>query len=301
MSILISGSIAFDILLEYEGRFADNILPDQIDRLSLSMLTPRMRHEYGGCAGNIAYAVHQLGGQALPLATVGQDGQRYIQRLQHMGINTSCIAVADDCYTAQCTLVTDQNQNQIAAFHPGAMNLAHHNPVPTDRTIRAAIVSPNGKEAMITHAAQLHAAGVPFVFDPGQGLPMFDADELQQFIQQATWAVVNEYEAHLLCQKLGYDRAAISRQLRALVVTLGEKGCEVWSDGVCEQIAPEAPATVADPTGCGDAWRGALLYGLAQGWDMHRCARLGNYMGALKVAHHGSQNYQIDAAVVARY
>lgn len=301
MSILISGSVAFDHILEFGGHFADHILPDQLDKLSVSFLTPQMRTDYGGCAGNIAYAVRQLGGTPLPLATVGQDGGHYLERLRQLGISTTHIAVAHDCYTAQCTIMTDQRQSQITAFHPGAMAQAHLNPVPQDTPISVAIVSPNGKHAMLQHCAQLHAAGIPFVFDPGQGMPLFNGEELQRMIDQATWATLNEYEALMLCEKLGYDRAALSRQLRGLVVTLAEAGCEMWCDGVCEIVPAVAPAAVVDPTGCGDAWRGALLHGLEQGWDLVRCARLGNYLGALKVAHRGPQNYQVDAAAVAAF
>ena len=301
MSIPISGSVAIDIILEFGGRFADHILPEQIDKLSVSFLAPQMRSDYGGCAGNIAYALKQLGGTPLPLASVGRDGGHYLERLRQLGISTAHVAVLQDCYTAQCTIVTDQQQNQITAFHPGAMSQAHLNPVPTDTPITLAMVSPNGKEAMQQHARQLHAAGIPFVFDPGQGLPLFNGEELQQLVDLATWVTVNDYEAHLLCERLGYDRAALSRQLRGLAVTLGEHGCEVWVDGACREVPPVAAAAVVDPTGCGDAWRGALLYGLEQGWDLVRCAKLGNYLGALKIAHRGPQNYQPDPQVVAGY
>ncbi len=301
MSILISGSMAIDNILSFDGRFADLILPEHIHKLSLSVLTPHMRSDFGGCAGNIAYAVKQLGGQPLPLASIGKDGGHYLQRMQAQGINTCHIAMLQDCYTAQCTIVTDGQQNQITAFHPGAMNEAHHNPAPVDLPIALGIISPNGKLAMQSHAAQMHAADIPFVFDPGQAMSLFDSAELQQLIDQASWLTLNDYEAHLLCKRLGYDRAALSRQVRGMVVTQSEKGCEVWQDGGYEHIPAIAPAQVLDPTGCGDAWRGALLHGLQQGWDLLRCARLGNYMGAMKVAHNGPQNYQIDLADVAGY
>ena len=301
MNILISGSMAIDNILSFDGRFADLILPEQINKLSLSVLTPHMRSDFGGCAGNIAYAVKQLGGQPLPLASIGKDGGHYLQRLQALGINTGHIAMLQDRYTAQCTIVTDAQQNQITAFHPGAMSEAHHNPAPVDLPIALGIISPNGKLAMQSHAEQMHAANIPFVFDPGQAMPLFDAAELQQLINQASWLAVNEYEAHMLCEKIGYDRAALSRQVRGMVVTQSEKGCEVWQDGICEQVPAIAPAQVLDPTGCGDAWRGALLHGLQQGWDLLRCARLGNYMGAIKVAHSGPQNYQIALEKVAAY
>lgn len=301
MPILISGSMAFDNILSFDGRFADHILPQQIERLSVSFLTPQMRSDYGGCAGNIAYAVKQLGSEPLPLATLGKDGAHYLERFRQMEINTGHIVLREDCYTAQCTIVTDEHHNQITAFHPGAMGVAHEHEVPVEQSIALAIVSPNSKEAMQLHAQQLYAAGVPFVFDPGQAMPQFSADELQQLIEQASWLTLNDYEAHLLSECIGHDRAALSRRVRGMVVTLGDQGCEVWQDGDCQTVGAVQPAEVIDPTGCGDAWRGALLHGLHQGWDLLRCARLGNYMGAVKVAHRGPQNYRINAADVQVY
>ena len=301
MPILISGSMAFDNILAFNGRFADHILPQQVEKLSVSFLTPHMRSDYGGCAGNIAYAVTQLGGDPLPLATVGKDGGHYLERLRQMKIDTGHVVMREDCYTAQCTIVTDEHQNQITAFHPGAMGLAHEHEVPADASIALAIVSPNSKEAMQSHAKQLHAAGIPFVFDPGQAMPQFSADELQQLIEQASWLALNDYEAFLLSERMGCDRAALSVQVRGMVVTLGDKGCEIWQEGDCQSIDPITPAEVVDPTGCGDAWRGALLHGLQQGWDLLRCARLGNYMGAVKVAHRGPQNYRINADEVQTF
>ena len=302
MSVLISGSMAFDNILVFNGRFADHILPQQIARLNVSFLTPQMRSDYGGCAGNIAYALKQLGGDPLPLATLGKDGAHYLQRLQQLHINTRYIALREDCYTGQCTIVTDEHHNQITAFHPGAMGVAHEHDVPhEDTSITLAIVSPNAKEAIQLHARQLHAAGIPFVFDPGQALPQFAADELRVLIEQASWITVNDYEAFLLCEKLGLDRSALSQHVRGLVVTLGENGCEIWQEGQRQQVDAETPAAVLDPTGCGDAWRAALLYGLERDWDLLRCARLGNYMGAIKVAHRGPQNYQLDLAAVQVY
>ncbi|MDO4796364.1 MAG: carbohydrate kinase family protein [Brachymonas sp.] len=301
MAILISGSLAFDNILVFNGRFADQILPQQIARLNVSFLTPQMRSDYGGCAGNIAYALKQLGGEPLPLATLGKDGTHYLQRLQQLQIDTRCIALRDDCYTGQCTIVTDEHHNQITAFHPGAMGLAQEYDVPADTTIKLAIVSPNAKEAIQLHARQLHLMGVPFVFDPGQALPQFAADELDALIEQASWITVNDYEAFLLCENLGVDRAGLSRRVRGLIVTLGENGCEVWQNGDRHVIAAVTPSAVLDPTGCGDAWRAALLYGLERGWDLLRCARLGNYMGSVKVAHRGPQNYQIDPGMLQMY
>lgn len=301
MAILISGSLAFDNILVFNGRFAEHILPQQIARLNVSFLTPKMRSDYGGCAGNIAYALKQLGGEPLPLATLGKDGAHYLERLRQLQIDTRCIALRDDCYTGQCTIVTDEHHNQITAFHPGAMGLAQEYDVPTDTAIKLAIVSPNAKEAIQLHARQLHLMGVPFVFDPGQALPQFAADELDVLIEQASWITVNDYEAFLLCEKLGADRASLSQRVRGLIVTLGENGCEVWQNGDRHVIAAVTPSAVLDPTGCGDAWRAALLYGLERGWDLLRCARLGNYMGSVKVACRGPQNYQIDPGMVQMY
>ena len=301
MSILISGSMAFDNILVFNGRFADHILPQQIARLNVSFLTPQMRSDYGGCAGNIAYAVKQLGAHPLPLATLGKDGAHYLQRLQQLQIDTRYIALREDCYTGQCTIVTDEHHNQITAFHPGAMGVAHEHDVPQDPSITVAIVSPNAKEAMQLHAQQLHAAGIAFVFDPGQQLPQFTADELEVLIAQAGWITVNDYEAFLLCEKLQTDRATLSQRVRGLIVTLGENGCEVWQNGQRHAIDAVPPQDVVDPTGCGDAWRAALLYGLEKGWDLLRCARLGNYMGSVKVAHRGPQNYQINIADIQAY
>ncbi len=301
MSILISGSMAFDNILVFNGRFADHILPQQIARLNVSFLTPQMRSDYGGCAGNIAYAVKQLGAHPLPLATLGKDGAHYLERLQQLHIDTRYIALREDCYTGQCTIVTDEHHNQITAFHPGAMGVAHEHDVPQDPSVTVAIVSPNAKEAMQLHARQLHAAGIAFVFDPGQQLPQFTADELEVLIAQAGWITVNDYEAFLLCEKLQTDRAALSQRVRGLIVTLGENGCEVWQNGQRHAIDAVPPQDVVDPTGCGDAWRGALLYGLEKGWNLLRCARLGNYMGSVKVAHRGPQNYQIDSAAIQAY
>lgn len=301
MSILISGSIAFDHIFSFTGRFADSILPQQIDKLSVCFVVPHMRSEYGGCAGNIAYAVKQLGGNPLPLATVGKDGSSYLERLQKMQIETRHITVLPDCYTAQCTIVTDAQQNQITTFHPGAMDWAHTVSAPVNEPIVLGIVAPNGKHGMQLHAAQMHAANIPFIFDPGQNIPFFSPEELQQLIDQACWLTLNDYEAYLLCERLGYDRAALSKQVRALFVTLGENGCEIWQDGNCQHIEPAKPSRICDPTGCGDAWRGALLHGLQQGWDLPRCARLGNYMGALKISHHGPQSYQVNLSDIATY
>lgn len=294
MAAVICGSLAFDTIMNFEGRFADQILPDQLHILNVSFLVPGLRRDFGGCAGNIAYSLNALGGQALPMATVGSDGADYVERLRTLGIGTEFIREVTDSYTAQAMIMTDRDNNQITAFHPGAMQQAHITRIEARSDIRLGIVAPDGREAMVQHAAQFKAAGIPFVFDPGQGLPMFDGKELAHFIEQADWVVVNDYEGKMLSDRTGWDSAAISRRVKGLVVTLGADGCEVWTEGASVHVPAVTPAAIVDPTGCGDAWRGGLLYGLEQGWDLRRCAELGNRVGALKIACRGPQNYSID-------
>lgn len=294
MPALICGSMAFDTILTFEGRFADQILPDQLHILNISFLVPGMHRDFGGCAGNIAYGLHLLGGRPLIMATVGKDGEDYLARLDSLGIDRTHIRTLPDSYTAQCTVMTDRDNNQIAGFHPGAMAQAHLNTITGTEGAALAIISPDGRQAMMEHAAQLHAAGIPFVFDPGQGLPMFDGEELRTFIEQAAWVTVNDYEAKLLCDRTALSLAEISARVRGLVVTLGAQGCDVWENGTCTRVASVQPAQIVDPTGCGDAWRSALLYGLERGWTLARCAALGNRIGALKIASKGPQNYELD-------
>ncbi len=295
MSILICGSLAFDTIMTFEGRFAEQILPSQLHILNVSFLVPGLRREYGGCAGNIAYGLRQLGAQAVPLATLGSDGQEYLARLRSLGVDTRHVSTSADSYTAQAMIMTDRDNNQITAFHPGAMSQAHENPVPQRSDIALAIIAPDGREAMLSHAQQLHAAGVPFVFDPGQGLPMFNGEELTRFIELASWVAVNDYEAQMLSDRTGLTLQAVAAKVRGLVVTLGEQGCEVWTDGQKMVIPGVAATEVLDPTGCGDAFRAALLHGLEQGWSLQRCAELGNRMGATKIASRGGQNYTLPA------
>ena len=294
MSLLVCGSLAFDTIMNFEGRFAEQILPSQLHILNVSFLVPSLRREYGGCAGNIAYGLRQLGSEVVPLATLGSDGQDYLDRLNAMGVDTRHIAAAADSYTAQAMIMTDLDNNQITAFHPGAMSQAHTNPVPVRDDIRLAIVAPNGRDAMLLHAQQLHAAGIPFVFDPGQGLPMFNGPELEHFVELATWITVNDYEGRMLCDRTGLSLEALSERVEGLVVTLAEQGCEVWQRAKRTSVDGVAATAVVDPTGCGDAFRAALLHGLALGWDLPRCAALGNRMGATKIASRGGQNYQLD-------
>ena len=294
MAALICGSLAFDTIMTFEGRFAEQILPDQLHILNVSFLVPSLRRDYGGCAGNIAYSLKLLGGEALPMATLGTDGAEYLQRLSALGISDQFVKQVDGTYTAQAMIMTDRDNNQITAFHPGAMMQAHVTRITADPRIRLGIISPDGRDAMLEHAAQFVAAGIPFVFDPGQGLPMFNGAELSQFIEQATWVTVNDYEGKMLCDRTGLSLSDISRKVQGLVVTLGAEGVDVWVAGECTRVAPAQPAAVVDPTGCGDAWRGALLFGLEQGWPLVRCAELGNRVGALKIAQRGPQNYTLD-------
>ncbi len=294
MAAVICGSLAFDTIMTFEGRFADQILPDQLHILNVSFLVPGLRRDFGGCAGNIAYSLNALGGTALPMATVGSDGADYLERLRSLGISTEFVRQVNDTFTAQAMIMNDRDNNQITAFHPGAMQQAHVTRVTAREDIRLGIVAPDGREAMLQHAEQFKAADIPFVFDPGQGLPMFDGKELGHFVELASWVVVNDYEGKMLSQRTGWSLAEISKRVRGLVVTLAAEGCEVWINGEREHVPAVKPEAVIEPTGCGDAWRGALLFGLEQGWPLARCAALGNRLGALKIAQRGPQNYKVD-------
>jgi adenosine kinase len=299
MASLICGSLAFDTIMDFEGRFAEQILPDQLHILNVSFLVPALRRDFGGCAGNIAYSLKVLGGTPLPMATLGTDAADYLQRLNTLGISTEFVRQVQGTYTAQAMIMTDRDNNQITAFHPGAMMQAHITKIEKRSDIKLAIISPDGRDAMLQHAEQLKAADIPFVFDPGQGLPMFDGADLARFIDQATWVTVNDYEGKMLSDRTGLSHADISCRVQGLIVTLGAEGCEVWVDGEKTLVPPVKAATVVDPTGCGDAWRGALLFGLEQGWSLAKCAALGNQVGALKIAQRGPQNYSVDGLVIA--
>lgn len=293
MAALICGSLAFDTIMSFEGSFADQILPDQLHILNVSFLVPKLRRDFGGCAGNIAYALKQLGGTPLPMATLGTDATDYVERFKSLGISLEFVKTLDNAMTAQAMIMTDRNNNQITAFHPGAMSSAHLTKVVKRPDIKLAIISPDGRDAMLEHAEQLAHADIPFVFDPGQGLPMFDGVELAKMIGQSSWVTVNDYEGKMLSERTGWSFAEISKQVNGLIVTLGGEGCEVWQQGEKTWIAPVKAASLVDPTGCGDAWRGALLFGLEQGWTLERCAELGNKLGAIKIASRGPQNYKL--------
>ncbi len=299
MPALICGSLAFDTITNFPGRFAQQILPEQVHILNVSFLVPTLRREFGGCAGNIAYTLKQLGSQALVMATLGDDGGDYRQRLASWGVDTSLVRGVAGAYTAQAIIITDADNNQITAFHPGAMQQAQLTQVPQRSDIALAIIAPDGRDAMLQHAEQLAAAKIPFIFDPGQGLPMFDGAELKHFIAQASWVAVNDYEGRMLCERTGMSLEQLSRShLLGIVVTLGAHGCEVWQQGVRSVVAGVQASAVLDPTGCGDAFRAALLHGLERGWPLQRCAALGNQLGALKIAHRGGQNHVLDLAAL---
>ena len=299
MASIICGSLAFDTIMSFEGRFAEQILPDQLHILNVSFLVPQLRREYGGCAGNIAYSLKALGGNPLPMAAVGSDGAEYVQRFGKLGISTEYVREIADSYTAQAMIMTDRDNNQITAFHPGAMSQAHQIRIAPRSDVKLGIISPDGRDAMLQHAEQFKAAGIPFVFDPGQGLPMFDGKELAHFVDLASWVTVNDYEGKLLSDRTGWSSAEISRHVQGLVVTLGHEGCEVWVGGEKTLVPPVKASAVVDPTGCGDAFRGALLFGLEQGWSLARCCALGNQVGAIKIAQRGGQNYALDRLSVA--
>jgi adenosine kinase len=296
MPALICGSLAFDTITNFHGRFAQQILPEQVHILNVSFLVPTLRREYGGCAGNIAYTHKALGAEPIVMATLGSDGEDYRKRLESQGLDLSCVRRIDHNYTAQAIIITDESNNQITAFHPGAMAEAHLTAVPSQRSdIRLGIIAPDGRDAMMVHAQQMHAAGIPFIFDPGQGLPMFNGEELKAFVQQATWVAVNDYEARMLSERTGQSLESLSRShLQGVIVTLGAEGCELWVQGVRTHVPGYAAQAIVDPTGCGDAFRAALLYGLEHGWPLERCVQLGNRIGAIKIAHRGGQNHPVD-------
>jgi len=297
MSAIICGSMAIDTLLRFEGDFSEQILPDQLHKLNVSFYVPEMRKEYGGCAGNMAYGLKLLGDEPVPVATVGSDASDYLARFQSMGIDTRLIAVDASSYTALCTIITDQTNKQISGFHPGAMANAHHNKIESiekAKGVNIGIISPDGRDAMWEHAHQFKQAGIGYIFDPGQQLPVFNGQEHQQLIEMADYVTVNDYEGALLTEKTGWSMAEVSMRVKGLVVTLADQGCEIWTQGKRKHVPGVKAEAVVDPTGCGDAFRAALLYGLERGWSLERCCDLGNKVGAAKIASQGGQNYQLD-------
>ncbi len=292
MSALICGSAAYDNIMVFEDTFKNHILPDQIHILNVAFLVPEMRREFGGCAMNIAYNLKLLGEDPLPMATAGQDFTPYSDRLESLGICQDHVRVIDDVFTAQAFITTDLDDNQITVFHPGAMNHSHLNRVGDAQDISIGIVSPDGRNGMLSHAAQFAAAEIPFIFDPGQGLPMFVGDDLRQFIGQATWVTVNDYEWQLLKERTGWDIADVKKRVRGLIVTRGAKGSTIYSPDADYEIPAATPAAISDPTGCGDAYRAGLLHGLMSGYDWLTVGRIASLMGALKIECHGTQNHK---------
>jgi adenosine kinase len=302
MRTLICGSLAYDTIMVFHDRFKNHILPEQIHILNVSFLVPDMRREYGGCAGNIAYNLQLLGGEPVIMATVGDDSSLYMQRLAHLGMDSAHVRHVAGSFTAQAFITTDVDDNQITAFHPGAMNQSHANDIGDAQGIVLGIVSPDGRDGMTEHARQFHAAGIPFIFDPGQGLPMFDGGELLDFLKLADWCTVNDYEAKLLCERTGRGLEELAREVRALIVTLGANGSEIYAEGRRIEIPGVEPEAVIDPTGCGDAYRAGLLYGINQGWAWEKTGRLASLMGAIKIAHRGGQNHRPTREnIAARY
>lgn len=294
MSALICGSLAYDTIMVFNGQFKNEILPDQVHILNVAFLVPELRREFGGCAGNIAYNLQLLGGQGAPMATAGQDFAPYAKWISDKGIDDRYIKIIDGAYTAQAYITTDMDDNQITAFHPGAMNHAHEQTIPTDGSVTLGMVSPDGRQAMIDHAEQFAAAGIPFIFDPGQGLPMFGGEELGRFIELATYVTVNDYESQMLKERTGLTTEQIAGQVEALIVTRGGEGSHIHTDGQLIEI-PSAPIEkVTDPTGCGDAFRAGLIFGLQQGRDWATTGRIASLMGAIKIEQHGTQNHSLD-------
>ncbi|MCB1791622.1 MAG: carbohydrate kinase family protein [Gammaproteobacteria bacterium] len=296
MTALICGSMAFDTIMVFQDQFKNHILPEQVHILNVSFLVPEMRRNFGGCAGNIAFNLHLLGGDGLPMGTVGSDFGPYANWLDSQGISRSALREIPDAYTAQAYITTDQDDNQITAFHPGAMNFCHHGKVGDFDGVRIGMVSPDGRQGMIEHAQQFVEAGIPFIFDPGQGMPMFDGHDLSRFAEQATWLAFNDYEAKLMQERTGKSPAQLARDAEAVIVTRGGEGSTIYTKGREIEI-PLAPAQhLVDPTGCGDAYRGGLLYGLQNDLDWEITGRIASLMGAIKIEHAGTQNHALSRA-----
>src|SRR3954471_2890857 len=298
MSTLICGSIAYDTIMVFNDRFKNHILPDQLHILNVAFLVPDMRREFGGCAGNIAYTLKMLGGDPLIMATVGDDYQPYGERLDTLGIPQTYIRKVQGTFTAQAFITTDLDDNQITAFHPGAMNASHENHVQDAQSAKIGIVAPDGRDGMLQHAREYDEAGVPFIFDPGQGLPMFNGAELLEFIRQAEYVTVNDYEAQMLQERTGKTIEQLSKLVKAFIVTLGARGSVIYSGGEQLEIPCVKAEKVVDPTGCGDAFRAGLLHGLASGYDWPTTGRLASLLGSIKIAQRGGQNHRFTRAEV---
>jgi adenosine kinase len=294
MTALICGSVAYDNIMVFEDSFKNHILPDQIHILNVAFLVPRLRREFGGCAANIAYNLKLLGEDPLPMATVGQDFEPYRERFAQWKIRQDHVRVLDDVFTAQAFITTDLDDNQITAFHPGAMNQSELNNVSDAAGVKIGMVSPDGRAGMVEHAEQFAESGIPFIFDPGQGLPMFDGDDLRKFVEQCTWVTVNDYEWQLLKDRTGWDVADVTAQAQALIVTRGAQGSVIHTKDAAYEIPAAKPVAVEDPTGCGDAYRAGLLFGLLNDMDWETTGRVASLLGAIKIEHHGTQNHVFD-------
>ena len=300
MSILVCGSIAYDTIMVFRDQFKNHILPDQIHILNVAFLVPDLRREYGGCAGNIAYSLKLLGEEPLVMATVGHDAEPYERRMDMLGLSRRHVRRLDGEFTAQAFITTDIDDNQITAFHPGAMSHSHLNRIAESDGVRLAIVSPDGRQGMVEHARDLARAGIPYVLDPGQGLPMFSGEDVLEMLSGARCLTVNDYEARLVEQKTGKSLAELSTRVEAVVVTRGAEGADVHFSGQQIHVPAVKPDSLVDPTGCGDAFRAGLLYGMARGWDWRRSARLASLMGSIKIAHRGGQNHRVSREEVER-
>jgi len=301
MSVLICGSLAYDNIMVFPERFKDHILPDKTHMLNVAFLVPELHRNFGGCAGNIAYSLQKLGGEPVPVASVGSDFDDYAQHLDQQGIRQDYIQLCDELWTAQAYITTDLDDNQITAFHPGAMNENHRQTINADSGASFGIVAPDGKLAMLHHCKQFAEAGIPFIFDPGQGLPMFSGDELEQMIDHANWLAVNSYEWEMLKNKTGLDEKALAERLDGgMIITHGGEGSELHCQGEVTRITAIKPEKIVDPTGCGDAFRAGLLFGLERNWNAVDACRLGSLLGSLKIAHAGPQHHDFSPDSIAK-
>ncbi len=291
MTSLICGSLAFDTIMSFGGRFSEALLADQLHKINVAFLVPGIRREFGGCAGNIAYNLKLLNGDPLIMATIGQDSAPYIERLDKLGISRRCVKMIDSSYTAQAFITTDVDSNQITAFHPGAMAMSHQIKIADAGKVSLAIIAPDGRDGMVEHARDCAEANIPFIFDPGQGLPMFNGEELTHFIELATYVAVNDYEAELLTERTGLSLQQIAERVSALIVTRGEQGAEIFTSDGRLDIPVVKVADIVDPTGCGDAFRAGMLFGLTRDMDWMTIGRLSSLMGAIKIASQGGQNH----------
>jgi adenosine kinase len=300
MSALICGSFAYDTIMVFPDQFKNHILPDKVHMLNVAFLVPELRREFGGCAGNIAYNLKLLGDEPLAMGTVGDDFAPYADWMDKQGISRQHVHAKSAQYTAQAFITTDMDDNQITAFHPGAMNLAHETAISEASDIKLAIVAPDGRDGMIQHAQQLTDANIPFIFDPGQGLPMFDGEDLMQFAEQATYIALNDYEAQLFQDRTGLTAEEIATHVEALIITRGSEGSYIYTDGKRMDIPCAKAEQVVDPTGCGDAYRAGLIHGILQGKDWETTGRIASLMGAIKIAQHGTQNHHFTPADFAQ-